>query len=66
MRKKYPKAGAHEIMRHRKRSTAHAGRIVWREGNAEQFLVGYLTVQRFRLGWMRQPDYALVSGEPDV
>ena len=39
---------------------------VWREGKEEQFLMGYLTVQRFKRGWMRQPDYALVSGEPDA
>lgn len=66
MAKKYPKAGAHEIMRYRKRSSAHKGCTVWREGKEEQFLMGYLTVQRFKRGWMRPPDYALVSGEPDA
>ena len=37
-----------------------------RDGKEEQFLMGYLTVQRFKRGWMRQPDYALVCGEPDA
>lgn len=66
IRKKYPKAGAHDVMRYRGRSTVHTRCSVWREGKEEQFLMGYLTVQRFKRGWMRQPDYALVSGEPDA
>ncbi len=64
--KKYPKARVREIMRRRRRSSAHPGCMVWREGKEEQFLMGYLTVQRFKRGWMRQPDYALTSGEPDT
>jgi group II intron reverse transcriptase/maturase len=63
MRKKHPKAGAHEIMQYRRRSSAHPGYIVWREGKGEQYLMGYLTVQRYKRGWMRRPDYALTSGE---
>jgi group II intron reverse transcriptase/maturase len=66
MTKKHPKATAHEIMRYRRRSSAHPMCRVWREGKEEQFMMGYLTVQRFRRGWMRQPDYALVFGEPDT
>ena len=66
MRKKHTEAGAHEIMRYLRRSGARHGRYVWREGKEEQFLMGYLTVQRFRLGWMRQPDYAMISGEPSA
>jgi hypothetical protein len=50
-------------MRSRKRGFAHPGCKVWQDGKEEQFLMGYLTVQRFRLGWMRHPDYATVSGE---
>ena len=63
LRKKYPKTSAGTIMRFLKRGFAHPGCKVWQDGKEEQFLMGYLTVQRFRLGWMRQPDYAMVSGE---
>lgn len=65
MRKKYQKASAHDIMRYRRRSI-HYNCAVWQEGREEQFLMGHITVERFKRGWMRQPDYALVSGEPDA
>jgi len=63
MKKKHPRTGAHAIMQYRRRSSAHPGCQVWREGKEEQFLMGYLTVQRYKRGWMRRPDYALTSGE---
>lgn len=66
LRKKYPKACVRDLKRYRGRSSAHPRRAVWREGRDEQFLMGYLTVQRFKRGWMRQPDYAMVFGEPDT
>jgi hypothetical protein len=53
------------VMRYRRRSITH-NCAVWREGREEQFLMGHLTVERFKRGWMRRPDYALVSGEPDA
>jgi len=65
MQKKYQKASAHDIMRYRRRSVTH-NCLVWREGREEQFLMGHLTVERFKRGWMCRPDYALVSGEPDA
>jgi len=58
MRRKYPAAGARKIMRSHRRSVAHPGCKVWQDGKEEQFLMGYISVQRFRLGWMRRPDYA--------
>jgi RNA-directed DNA polymerase len=66
MRKKYPKAGAQEIAHYRKPSSQHPNCRVWKEGGREQFLMGYLQVQRFQRGWMRTPVYAMVSGEPDA
>jgi hypothetical protein len=66
LRKKYPKACVRDLKRYRGPSSAHPRRAVWREGRDEQFLMGYLTVQRFKRGWMRQPDYAMVFGEPDT
>jgi RNA-directed DNA polymerase len=66
LKKKHSKAGAHETLRYLRPSSVHHGRKVWREGKKEQFLMGYLTVQRFKLGWMRTPDYALISGEPSA
>ena len=58
MRKKHKEAGAKEIRGYLQQSRVRPGRKVWREGKEEQFILAYLTVQRFRLGWMRQPDYA--------
>ena len=58
MRKKYPAAGARKIMRFLRQSVVHPGCKVWQDGREEQFLMGYILVQRFRLGWMRRPDYA--------
>jgi len=66
MRKKHKEAGAKDILRYMQRSRLRPGRKVWREGKEEQFMLAYLTVQRFRLGWMRQPDYAVVSREPSA
>jgi hypothetical protein len=39
---------------------------LWREGNVEQFLLTMLRVERFRRGWMRNPAYICVPGEPDA
>lgn len=64
--KKYPKAGVREIMSRFVGSSRRPGSRVWREGRQEQFLTKSITVQRFKRGWMRPPDYALVSGEPDA
>ncbi len=66
MCKKYPRAGAQEIARYRKPSSQRPNCKVWKEEGREQFLMGYLQVRRFQRGWMRTPDYAMVSGEPDA
>jgi hypothetical protein len=66
LRKKHPGARVKVIMRYRRHSSAHPGCMVWCEEKEEQFLMGYLTVQRFKRGWMRQPEYALISGEPSA
>ena len=58
MRKKHSTAGARQIMRSLRRSMVHPGCKVWQDGRGEQFVMGYISVQRFRLGWMRRPDYA--------
>jgi len=64
MRKKYPKAGAREILRNLGRIR---GRRIWHDGKEEQFLAGRLRVERYDLKkWMRRPDYAMVSGEPSA
>ena len=58
---------------HRKRSTirrlpslVRPTRKVWREDRTEQFLLASLRVERFRRGWMRNPAFAMVPGEPDA
>ena len=63
MRKKHPKAGVPKILCSLRRSTAHPNRKVWQDGREEQFLMGYISVQRFRLGRMQRPEYAMDSGE---
>ncbi len=50
----------------RRPSLLRPTRRVWREGRTEQFLLSSLTIERFRRGWMRQPAYAMVPGEPDA
>jgi group II intron reverse transcriptase/maturase len=63
MMKKYPEAGAQEIMYSRQRIR---GRRNWRSGTEELFLVGRLKVESYRFAWMRRPDYAMISGEPSA
>jgi len=65
MRKKYPKATAHEIARHR-RQAAGSRRRVWAADNIEQFVSSSVKVMRYRRGWMRTPGYAMSLGEPDA
>ena len=59
MRKKYPEARASKIFCSLRQSAAHPACKVWQDEREEQFLMGYISVQRFRLGRMRRPDYAL-------
>ncbi len=54
MQKKYPKAGAQELMRLCIPRKTHL------------FHTGQLRVQRFQRGWMRTPDFAIITGEPDA
>jgi RNA-directed DNA polymerase len=63
MRKKYPAARVTKLLCSLRQSMAHPGCKVWQDGREEQFLMGYISVQRFRLGRMRRPDYAMGSGE---
>jgi len=66
LKRKYAKAGASDSVRSRELSRIYPGRAVWRGEKKEQFLMGHLTVERFKLEWMRRPDYAWTSGEPDT
>jgi len=66
MEKKNPKSGRRRLMSRRQASLNHPRCKVWKEGGEEQFLMGYLSVMRFRRGWMRTPAFALTSGEPDA
>lgn len=66
MRKKRPNARARDIARHRQPSHRRATRTLWREGRHEQYLLGWMPVCRYRLGWMRTPDFAMSSREPDA
>lgn len=50
----------------RRPSIAHPGNSVWAEGGTEQFLMSYVPVRRFDLKWMKKPEFAKTSGEPDA
>jgi len=65
MRKKYPKANAQKIARGRQ-PLANGRQKVWKQGPHEQFLMGRISIGRYRRGWMGKPDYATTSGEPDA
>ena len=66
LRYKRPKASVHEILVSRKPSQLWHTRKVWREGTTEQLLLAKIPIHRYRLAWMRAPDYAISSGEPDA
>lgn len=66
MRKKRPKATARDILRSHQPSSRRRTRRLWREGPIEQYLLAWTSVCRFRLAWMRTPDFATSSGEPDA
>jgi RNA-directed DNA polymerase len=66
LRKKRCKARVRDIMRDFRRSSRRSTRRVWCHGSIEQFVLAWTPVCRFRLGWMRTPDFVLSSGEPDA
>lgn len=66
LRKKRPKAGAHEVLSALLPSRVRPTRRVWREGKVEQYMLTYTPVCRYRLAWMETPDFAMSSGELDA
>ena len=67
LRKKRPKAGAHDIQgallpsRRATDTTGLAGRV-----GSSSICSTWTPVCRYRLAWMRTPDFAMSSGEPDA
>ena len=66
LRKKFPKARTRDILESRQPSLRRPTRRLWREGAVEQYLLNWTRVERFRLAWMRTPDFAMSCGEPDA
>ncbi len=66
LRRKYPHAGAKKLCAQYRRFHHRRNQKVWQNGGQEQFLVDTIRVERFRLAWLRPPDYAKTSGEPDA
>jgi hypothetical protein len=66
LRKKRPKAGAHDIQGALLPSRVRPTRRVWQEGRVEQYMLTFTPVCRYRLAWMRTPDFAMSSGELDA
>ncbi len=66
LRKKHPKAKARDILAAHQPSRRRVTRRLWRAGNTEQYLLGWTPIERYRLAWMKTPDFALSSGEPDA
>jgi group II intron reverse transcriptase/maturase len=56
--KKYPTTRRRKLLQLRQASRVFPGQRVWQMADREQFLLGRLPVQQFRLGWMRRPAYA--------
>ena len=66
LRAKHTRVPGRKIASWRRQSTAHPGSSVWAEGGTEQFLMSYVPVRRFDLKWMKKPEFAKASGEPDA
>lgn len=66
LRRKRPKARPRELWESKLPSLQRPTRRLWRDGLTEQHLLGWTPVCRYRLGWMRTPDFAVSSGEPDA
>jgi len=66
LRAKHKRVPGRKIASWRRPSTAHPGNSVWAEGGTEQFLMSYVPVRRFDLKWMKKPEFAKASGEPDA
>ncbi len=66
MRRKRPKARKRDVARDRMPSTRRPTRKLWRDGHHEQYMLAWTSTCRYRLGWMRMPDFAMSSGEPDA
>ena len=66
MRKKHPKASVSWLLRHRRASRIRPSRRVWRAEEHEQYLMGWLKVQRYRRGWMVPADFTTIPGKPDA
>ncbi len=66
LRKKYPKTGVRKLLARHFRCHSIRRRRVPRGGNTELFLLDVIRVKRYRLAWLRPPDYTMASGEPDA
>ena len=65
-RKKRPKASAGDILSAYQPSSRRRTRRLWREGSTEQYLLAWTSVHRYRLAWMKTPNFAMSSREPDA
>jgi len=64
--KKHPTPARRSFARTNQRRHSSRRRKVWREGQDEQFVLATLRRELFRLAWVKLPDYAMASGEPDA
>jgi group II intron reverse transcriptase/maturase len=66
MRRKRPHARTRDLARQRLPSVRRPTRRLWQEGAHEQYMLAWTPICRYRLSWMRLPDFAMSSGEPDA
>lgn len=66
LRKKRPRARAGDIRDAYLPSRLRPTRRLWRDGLVEQYMLAWTPVCRYRLAWMRPPDFTMSSGEPDA
>ena len=66
LRKKFPKANVHSILKNRSSSRIRPKWKVWQTERLEQYQMSWLKVMRYRRGWMKPASFIMIPGEPDA
>jgi hypothetical protein len=62
MRRKRRKARKRDVARDRMPSTRRPTRKLWRDGHHEQYMLAWTSICRYRLAWIRMPDFDMPFG----
>jgi hypothetical protein len=66
IQKKHPKTSMTELYKRYGTRELWKRSVYWGDGRTDCFRLSALKVQRFRLGWLRTPDFAVTSMESPV